>query len=800
MKNDCKKLSIPDSNINLRENDEKVSIDFRQIFNLKQLLGSFLQLILISCITLTAQADPINPDLSAYKAQDGLIAKVEGEMLLISWEGEDETELQLKFAINEGVPSIDELLIRPSGGAWRLLATNVTPEFSVVSGVRRVTQQQTEPLEELGVELSAEKLNEIKWDAFWDAPLYIEDEPPPTHKSSIPAAEPFANHLGMPRKPEEINRSTATFQANGCEVRTNGARLEIIFPGVTVGIFSGHLQYDIYKGSNLIRQMVLAQTDHPSAAFKYDAGLKGLPLQQSARVVWRDLARHWQEYHFGGPANEQPVVLKSSNRVVAAEMSGGAIAAFPPPHSFYWARESEQNLGYSWYRKDDDETFSFGMRQAELEEDPEFYHNFALYNARPGTWQRMPVFFYISPESGEQAIEAALRFTHGDRFKPLPGYKVMGHHYHVGMVKRLNERGGFDHRLNDVETMKSIGVNIYGVIDGARGPGRHDRGELFLKDLANYYEAARRQSDKDFLLMPNDENSTGGRPPFLGGHYDLLISKPLYWRPQRQPNQPVIDQHPEYGTVYNIGSPSDMMQMSEHANVLLSMPHPRSKGSTGYPDAIKDEPHFLHRNYFGLGYRWGMGIDASAIRLGEFRFLKLWNETNNWMAARGLPPKFALAISEARSDYSDQGKPPYFDAYGMSPVNYLKIDSVPRVDDMSSIINALKQGEYFVTSGEVLIPYYRVQGMGELRTIVAEVEWTFPLDFVEVVWGDGEKTERQIISTPDLPAFGSKRFEIPFDASDKKWVRFAAWDVATNGAMVQPISLIEADKSSDRNE
>ncbi|MGK7394391.1 MAG: hypothetical protein ACNS62_07450 [Candidatus Cyclobacteriaceae bacterium M3_2C_046] len=29
------------------------------------------------------------------------------------------------------------------------------------------------------------------------------------------------------------------------------------------------------------------------------------------------------------------------------------------------------------------------------------------------------------------------------------------------------------------------------------------------------------------------------------------------------------------------------------------------------------------------------------------------------------------------------------------------------------------------------------------------------------------------------------RFEIPFNAEGKKWVRLAAWDVATNGALVQ---------------
>ena len=33
------------------------------------------------------------------------------------------------------------------------------------------------------------------------------------------------------------------------------------------------------------------------------------------------------------------------------------------------------------------------------------------------------------------------------------------------------------------------------------------------------------------------------------------------------------------------------------------------------------------------------------------------------------------------------------------------------------------------------------------------------------------------------------RFEIPFDARGKKWVRFAAWDVASHGATVQPARL-----------
>jgi len=738
-----------------------------------------------------AQKSALNCDLSSYEAQQGLTASVSDEVLTVVWDGYGDNTIRIRFTIESGTPTIRELAIRNGNNPWEVLAQHVTPEFRVVSGLRRVTQQQTEPLEKLGVPLTEEKLNEIKWDAFWDAPLFISDEPPKSHGSSIPAAEPFANHPGMPRKPEEVTRATASYQSSGCKVNTNGARLEITFPNAKAGIFDGYIQFDVFKGSNLIRQMMVAKTDHPSAAFKYDAGLKGLPVQKDTRMVWRDLVRQWQDYNFGGPADQSATIIKTSNRLIAAEVNGGAIAAFPPPHSFYWARESEQNLGYSWYRKDSKKTFSFGTRQAEHEEDPEFYHNFALYNARPGKWQRMPIFYHVTSGTGKQATDSALTFTRGDHFKPLPGYKVMGHHYHVGLVRRLKELGGFDQRINDIATMQGIGVDIFSIIDGVRGPARHDRGEAFVDALNEYYEAARRQSDKDFLVMPNDENSTGGRPPFMGGHYDILIPGPVYWKPQRKPGEPIVEEHPEYGKVYNVATPADMMEMTEMANVILSMPHPNSKRSTGYPEAIKDEPQFLHENYFALGYRWGMGIDASETRLGEYRFLNLWNDANNWMAARDLPPKFALAISEARSDKGHRGKPPFDDAYGMSPVNYIKLDSVPTVDDMSSIINTLKSGDYFMTSGEVLIPNYEIRGRGNEKTIVADVEWTFPLEFVEVVWGDGEKTGRNVISATDLPAFGKKQFEIPFDATGKKWVRFAAWDVATNGALVQPVSLID---------
>ena len=759
-----------------------------------------------------AHADPLNANLAGYKATPGLAAVVTGDSLVATWDGDNGTELRLKFGIESGTPTIQELALRPKGGAWRTLATKVRPEFRVVSGLRRITQQQLRPdsIQALGGKVSPEvtslyarggewvdkavsegqikkaDVERWKWEAFWDSPLYVEGSGvrPPSHATSIPPMHGIFDQPGLPRKPEEITRATASYHATGCTVTTNGARLEIKFPGVELGVFAGSLEYDLFKGSNLIHQIVLAKTDRDSVAFKYDGGLKGLPIQPESRVVWRDLSNRRQDFEFVTPAGGA-VTVWNNNRVIAAELKGGSIAVFPTPHSFYWARESSQNLGYGWYRKDTASTFSLGVRQAENEEDPEFYHNFTLYSARPGTMQRMPVFLYVNADaSGTAALDAALAFTHGDRFKALPGFQVMGSHYHVGFLERLEKSGSLDTRLNDIDAAKGVGINIYGIIDSS-ALGRQNR----LEVQAKYYDAARKHSDKSFLVMPNEEVTGGPMAYELGGHNDVMLSKPVFWNLKRAATEPFVSTDPKYGKVYHLTTAADMLAMAKAENAILFEPHPRSKGSTGFPDALNGKPHFLDENFRGLGYRWGMGIDASEIRLGQYRCLDLWDEMSNWMVAQNSALKFFQAISEARSDIGERGRPSYDDNYGMSPVNYLKIGALPTVDDMSPIINAMKAGNYFVTSGEVLISNYALTGTGDQRTLTADVEWTFPLEFVEVVWGDGTKTDRQIISATDLPAFGKKHFSIPFNASGKKWVRFAAWDIATNGALVQPLAL-----------
>ena len=362
----------------------------------KQLLAAVLALVIAVAAYVRgshvfAATTPINCNLSAYQGASGLAASVNGDSLVLTWDGERNQELRLRFVIDNGTPTIAELAARRKGSAWGTLATNATPEFRVVSGLRRMDREAEEGLEENGVkEITSEVFEQYQWDPFWDAPLNVPGGMPDDRRT-----------IGLPRKPDEIHRATATYKADRCDVKSDKTHLTVTFPGVSLGVFDGQLQFAVYKGSNLLQQEVVAKTDQKSVAYKYDAGLKGLSTVDS-KVTWRDLTNIRQEYLFGGAKNEREAPLKTANRLIIAERARtGSIAAFPPPHNFFWARESDQNLGYSWYRKDSDATFSFGVRQAEGEERENIRGNFALYSARPGTMQHMPVFYYASADTAD---------------------------------------------------------------------------------------------------------------------------------------------------------------------------------------------------------------------------------------------------------------------------------------------------------------------------------------------------------------------------------------------------------------
>src|SRR3982751_5182224 len=143
----------------------------------------------ILCLGLLPDSVPAQAvDMTGYRPQPGLTAVSQGGSLAVTWDGQEGQELQARFSVVDGTPTGRDLAVRRKGGLWTTLGKTLVPEFGVTTGVRRTGH---------GLD------HEHRWDVFWDAPL---------------------------NRPEEVRRSRAAFRADGIEVKTEGARLEVSFP------------------------------------------------------------------------------------------------------------------------------------------------------------------------------------------------------------------------------------------------------------------------------------------------------------------------------------------------------------------------------------------------------------------------------------------------------------------------------------------------------------------------------------------------------------------------------------------
>ena len=95
-------------------------------------------------------------------------------------------------------------------------------------------------------------------------------------------------------------------------------------------------------------------------------------------------------------------------------------------------------------------------------------------------------------------------------------------------------------------------------------------------------------------------------------------------------------------------------------------------------------------------------MDLSQKRLGEVRCFGTLDDMNNWGE-----PKYMVGEVDTYKKFPD------YDLYGDFNVNYVKLDRVPGFADWSPVLRALRAGRFFVTTGEVLIPSWSVEGRGQ---------------------------------------------------------------------------------------
>jgi hypothetical protein len=716
-----------------------------------------------------------------YKPIEGITVQQTGNGLSLTWQGKDNEQLRAEFAIRNSQPVIVELAARNANAQWTVLGRDLTPEFHITTGRRRISALMRRMLQEQGKDTPAEE-NFQKWDSFWDAPLVVPGQYSTTD---------------LPRSPEEIKRATVSYNSNGCTVTSTGARVSVAFNGLTLGIFSGDLEFTAYKGSNLLRQEAIAKTENPDVAFKYEAGLKGFAITNSTQVDWRDLAQEWQRYSFDGAGNTQPVELRARNRLLILDPGTGSLAVFPPPHKFFFAREDYVNLGYVYYRKDSDASFSLGIMQPDHEighpvwgdsqrewqkqqqESWSETENFALFNAPAGTLQHMAVYYYLSPQGAQAALKGVLAYTHDDVFKPLPGFKVLTGHFHFRFNEMLRDSHDMDLMPDWVPGYRALGINIIYLGDFHDDSDPRDPGPKRLAEEKIYFEGAQRMSDKNFLVIPAEEANS-----FLGGHWYMISPKPIYFT-HSAPNPafplPFKDVNPVYGTVYHLSSAEDVLRYINQTNSLIWTAHPRTKGSTNYPDLYKDKDFFLSNRFIGASWE-NLPTDLSEKTMCPYRCFDTEDDMSNWAPA----PKYMIAEGDIYWGAPDEESM----EYSQLAVNYIKLNSVPLYNQSwAPIIDAMRAGEFFGTTGEILFHNWGVEGTGANRTYNATIEYTFPLDFAELVWGNGQTVGRKIINLANTTAFGTKTLKIPFDATGKTWVRFDVWDAAGDGAWAQPIQL-----------
>jgi hypothetical protein len=297
-----------------------------------------------------------------------------------------------------------------------------------------------------------------------------------------------------------------------------------------------------------------------------------------------------------------------------------------------------------------------------------------------------------------------------------------------------------------------------------------DKTDLRLQELEAYYRMCRNQSDSRFLLIPSEEGST-----YLGGHWSIFFPKQVLWFMSKGTPGPLVRQHPKYGTVYHAGSPEDVIEMVRKENGIIYQTHPRTKSSYTYPDKVRNTDYFLDPHYTGAGWK-AMPSDPSSLRQGV-RALKLLDDMNNW----GLPKRL---LAETDMFYIDHTS----ELYAHMNANYVRIPGLPQFDQYGRMMEAVRRGDYFITMGEVLLPEVSIS-TADASTVTAKVkaQWTFPLAFGEIVWGNGSETFTQTFPLDQTRPFGNAVFDWKTSAKDWKWARIAVWDIAGNGAFVNPV-------------
>jgi len=554
----------------------------------------------------------------------------------------------------------------------------------------------------------------------------------------------------------------AALDLKSARVESAGFRASLHFSRLSAGPFSGDLVVRFYVGSPFFHVEAAMGLEEKLVAYIYDFTLDG----DWKSVAWKDnVGDQWVRVAPEGPP--KPVGVR--NRAIFGEAAAGSVGVFPPPHAFFFPRDHTVNFKFAQVGKG-----RFGLRQDPAGGPGHQGAYIPWFDAPTGKTQRMAAFVWLEAGTPEAAIDRLKKYTHDDAFKPLDGRVTFTSHWHVRLT--MNEIAGKGAAAEASKVFKAMNVNVVHLAEFHGDGNPNDPGPLRLPQLKKMFEVCREYSDDRLLFIPGEEaNAQLNQPAPKGtpaGHWLYLFPKPVYLTLVRGEGVPLVEEIAPYGTVYHAGSEADMAEILRREKALAWTAHPRIKASFACPDSYKEKDWY--KDDLWLGGAWkAMPGDLSENRLGV-RVLDLLDDMNTWGQRKqilGEVDTFALDRSH--------------ELYGHINVNYLKLDRMPTSDDWSPVLRVLRAGDFFTTTGEVLIHSFEVKD----GKAVAELEWTFPLAQVELVTSDGKEPRRRTLPMTTQGEFGRARFEWPLERADAATVRLEAWDVTSSGAFTQPLRL-----------
>jgi len=685
-------------------------------------------------------------DLAAYRADCEVRVEAWNSHMRAAWPVGNGEFAEVTLDMSGEKPLIEKMAMRKAGGAEATILGGVDPIWFLTVGERRAAD---------------EKAPDQQWEVFFDNPV---------------------------KRPHETFTSKLIMKT--ARVRGSGKRASVTIDELSVGPFIGSIELSFYAGSHLMRIDALLKTEKDRLAVFYDAGLVADRASWS-EVTWVDTEGQTQRQAISpaGPTRAKPLQVK--HRAIVAGGEHGAVACFPPPHQFQFPRDYSTNLGFVWAGEGyQGQTGKVGIGVRQNKDGGGNY--VPWFNAPPNLTHRMGAFYLLTSGTADEALGETAKLTHGDRFVELPGYKTFTSHYHMAAaVHAMEEKAKGIVRREPPEyvgVMKKLGVNLVHQAEFHGDGHPKDPGPLRLPEMQAMFDECRRWSDDSLLLIPGEEGND-----FLGlkiqgkhpGHWMSLFPRPVYWTMVRGADQPFVEDIAPYGKVYHVGDRGDMIRLLKEEHGLVWSAHPRIKASSWTPDIFRQEDFFQAEYWLGGAWK-AMPADLSREKLGE-RVLGLMDDMANWGQRKYVPGE----VDVFTIDHTHE-------LYGHMNINYVQLDRVPRFDEgWQPVLDVLRSGRFFVTTGEILIPSLTVGGKssgdvlklsaGGQPELKAELRWTFPLAFAEIISGDGRNVYRERIDLTDTEAFGSRELSLRPQLNGRRWVRLEVWDVATNGAFTQPV-------------